>query len=410
MQIIIPMSGTGERFKRAGYTLPKPLIEIDGKPMLARVVDLFPGETNFLFICNQDHLADKNLKLEETINRYCPQAKIVGIAPHKKGPVHAVLQAASHIKPDQPTIVSYCDYGAVWDYAAFKKFVAQNKCDGAVVGYTGFHPHMLRNHHYGFVQMRGKRVADIREKQPYTDQPMSEIALCGAYYFLDPRAMLEAMRKLEKHDELSIDGEHYISLSYKFLLEKGADIRSFLLDHFMQWGTPEDLRDYLYYAAMFRAPHQRGKHLGMLVMPMAGEGKRFADAGYKDPKPLIPVGDKPMATAAWRDLPETPKTRAVLRKDLPLIERLKSELPKQIVNLQIAILEKITEGQALTALAGFDGIGDDVMVTIAACDNGMIYDAEIGQCFVRRCQGRCDRVGRARISVRGAPAAILWLD
>jgi NDP-sugar pyrophosphorylase family protein len=52
MQIVIPMSGFGERFRKAGYDVPKPLIEIDGKPIIAHVIDMFPGEDNFIFICN----------------------------------------------------------------------------------------------------------------------------------------------------------------------------------------------------------------------------------------------------------------------------------------------------------------------------------------------------------------------
>ena len=52
MKIIIPMSGFGERFRRAGFVIPKPLIEIDGKPVVAHVIDMFPGEFDFIFICN----------------------------------------------------------------------------------------------------------------------------------------------------------------------------------------------------------------------------------------------------------------------------------------------------------------------------------------------------------------------
>ena len=48
-QIIIPMSGIGERFIKAKYKLPKPLIKVAGKPIIAHVIDLFPGETEFLF-------------------------------------------------------------------------------------------------------------------------------------------------------------------------------------------------------------------------------------------------------------------------------------------------------------------------------------------------------------------------
>ena len=56
LQIIIPMSGFGERFRQAGYSIPKPLIEIESKPIIAHVIDMFPGENDFIFICNQEHL------------------------------------------------------------------------------------------------------------------------------------------------------------------------------------------------------------------------------------------------------------------------------------------------------------------------------------------------------------------
>ena len=51
MQIIIPMSGEGKRFRTAGYKTLKPLINVAGRPIIAHIIDLFPVETNFLFIC-----------------------------------------------------------------------------------------------------------------------------------------------------------------------------------------------------------------------------------------------------------------------------------------------------------------------------------------------------------------------
>ena len=117
MQIIIPMSGFGERFRRAGYTVPKPLVVIDGKPIIAHVVDLFPGEADFLFICNEAHLAEPAFAMRDILTRYCPTAKIFGIAPHRLGPVHAVQQAAHLIDSRRPAIVNYCDFTCVWDWA-----------------------------------------------------------------------------------------------------------------------------------------------------------------------------------------------------------------------------------------------------------------------------------------------------
>ena len=84
MQIIIPMSGFGRRFKTAGYTLPKPLIEVDGKPIIQHVVDMFPGEKKFFFICNREHLNSKKYRMKEILNKICPSGKIISIDPLSK--------------------------------------------------------------------------------------------------------------------------------------------------------------------------------------------------------------------------------------------------------------------------------------------------------------------------------------
>lgn len=134
MQIVIPMSGFGERFRRAGYALPKPLIEIDGKPIIAHIIDMFPGEDNFIFICNRDHLAEPTYRMEEIIRSYCPTARVVGIDAHKLGPVHAVLQIADLIDPLQPVVVNYADFTCYWDWSHFREFVKKSRCDGAISG------------------------------------------------------------------------------------------------------------------------------------------------------------------------------------------------------------------------------------------------------------------------------------
>ena len=62
MHIVIPMSGMGNRFVRKGYNVPKPLINVDGKPIIEHVCNLFPSEKNFSFICNSEHLKTTNMK------------------------------------------------------------------------------------------------------------------------------------------------------------------------------------------------------------------------------------------------------------------------------------------------------------------------------------------------------------
>jgi NDP-sugar pyrophosphorylase family protein len=108
MQIIIPMSGTGQRFINAGYTNIKPLIVVDGKPIIEHVVNLFPGEENFIFICRSEHLEETALR--DTLMTLRPKARIISVEGAKLGPVHAVLQASEAIDDGEPTIVNYCDF------------------------------------------------------------------------------------------------------------------------------------------------------------------------------------------------------------------------------------------------------------------------------------------------------------
>ena len=183
MQIVIPMSGFGERFRRAGYTVPKPLIPVDGKPIIAHVIDMFPGETDFLFICNREHLDEPAYEMAEILKTHCPTGRILAIDPHREGPVGAVRKARDLIDPDRPMYVNYCDFTCYWQWDDFKRFVAETQCEGAVPAYRDFHPHSLHENNYAFIREEGGWLTDIQEKQPWTDNRMSEYASSGGYYF-----------------------------------------------------------------------------------------------------------------------------------------------------------------------------------------------------------------------------------
>ena len=141
MQIVIPMSGAGQRFQRAGYRDIKPLIKVDGMPMIEHVIRMFPGESDFLFICSNQHL--KETPLRSVLERLVPGAPILGIDPHKHGPVHAALQAQQYIKDEEPVVLNYCDFSVYWDYPTFKRRMEELNCAGSVPAYRGFHPHTL---------------------------------------------------------------------------------------------------------------------------------------------------------------------------------------------------------------------------------------------------------------------------
>ena len=381
IQIVIPMSGYGERFRRAGYKVPKPLIEVEGKPIIAHVIDMFPEETDFLFICNRNHLDSEEYALEKTLYRYCPSGRIAGVEPHKLGPVHAVLQCKKDIDLHKPVVVNYCDFTCYWQWNEFLAFVNHWQCDGAIPAYNGFHPHSLGNTFYAYLKEKDGWARDIKEKEPFTDKPVNEYASSGTYFFSSGQLMIESFEEMVKQD-LRVGGEYYVSLAYKPLFEKKKSIAVYPLQHFMQWGTPEDFEEYLEWSNIFRRflePQERAKGQGAIVIPMAGEGARFKDAGYKTPKPFIPIDGSFMVEKAANALPNVERHIFVAREGMTGLEQSLDTLKKSYPNSIMKVLPESTEGQAATALSGLSALqqvyphSNSEPVTIAACDNACIY-------------------------------------
>lgn len=379
MQVIIPMSGFGERFRRAGYTMPKPLIEVNGRPIVGHVVDMFPGADDTLFICNRDHLAEPSFRVAEILGEICPRGRIFPVEAHRLGPVHAVLQASAAIDPSRPTIVSYCDFTCCWSFDHFRRYVAEVACDGAIAAYTGFHPHMLGSVNYAYVRETNGWVEDIQEKKPFTDTPMREYASSGTYYFRTGAMALEYCRRCREEGP-DLNGEYYVSLVYKPMLQDGRSVVVYPVQHFMQWGTPEDLAVYLGWSRAFErlaadsAPPPR--QLGAVMVPLAGAGARFTKEGYGDPKPMLAVSGEPMVVQATRALPPAERTVFILRGDLPGRDRIEACLSTAFPGARLAVLEALTDGQARTCLLGLDQVDDEQPLTIGACDNGVLFDAK----------------------------------
>ena len=379
MQIVIPMSGFGERFREHGYNVPKPLIKVDEKSIIQHVVEMFPGESDFTFICNSDHLKEERFLMRETLKMIAPKGRIVSIEPHKLGPIHAVLQAMEFLDPLKPTIVNYADFTCDWNYLSFRSFLKNINCDGAIPCYRGFHPHTLWSNYYAYVPEKDLRALDIQEKKPFTKSPQEEFASSGTYYFKTANLMKKYFERCVS-EGLTVGGEYYASMAYKPMIKDGLNIQVYELNHFMQWGTPADFEEYRYWSDTFRAiinEQKPPKHKGALLFPMAGLGSRFQKEGYEIPKPLIRVSGQPMSVQALKDLPQTEILKIVLREDMNGIDLLKETLQKNGIASEISILDHVTDGQASTCVEGANGLSIDDPVTIAACDNGMIYDSDL---------------------------------
>ena len=380
MQLIIPMSGVGARFLKSGYKIPKPLITVENQSIISHIVDLFPDISSITFICNKDHLNNPHLKMRELLLRIRPNAKIIPINPHKKGPIYAVLKSMNNIEFESPVIVNYCDFNFIWDYEAFKKHIKTTNCDGCVVTYKGFHPHMLRNTNYAYVKLKDTQIKDIQEKKPFTKFPMNELASAGTYYFKSVEIMKKYFERTIKED-LSINNEFYVSLSFKPMIKDNLILNNFDINYFMQWGTPEDLNEFNWYSNLFKNKIKRSlkntkKIEGTLIMPCAGLGKRFSNKGYPLPKPLIEVSNQPMFLQAIRDLDIMKKKKLIIRENMIKKDLFISTVKNTLPEADIKIIKHQTRGQAETCLLGIDNQEMELPILISACDNGILFDEE----------------------------------
>lgn len=248
MKVIILMAGHSRRFKKAGYATPKPFIDINGKTMIERVCQMFSPKDEFIFICNKNHLLNKNYRklLDSIVHIY----HIVAIDPHEYGPVYSSLQAEEYITDNNaPIIISYCDFTMQWNYKQFLLKAAQ--CEGAIPVFRGFHPASLGNTHYAYLKANEHmEMIELKEKQSFTNNRVEEFASTGVYYFESWKTFKHYANELLKRKE-TVASEYYCSLIYNSMVRDNNRICLFEVEKFICWGTPEDLQEYLFWSDYF---------------------------------------------------------------------------------------------------------------------------------------------------------------
>lgn len=391
IQVLIPMSGQGTRYKNAGYCQPKPLIPVSGRPIIERLLQKFPIEWPVTFVLAENH---QESDLPEVLSKLRPEAKLLFIPIHNQGPSFAIKAALPHLDQRLPILVSYCDYGFKWDPWDFADFALNSKCQSALLSYRGFHAHYLSPVTYAYSRLDGERVVEVREKGSFTANRENEFASAGAYYF-DSVETLNSAIKAQEHFGLSLNGEYYTSLTVEALLRSkpNADVRVYEISAFYQWGTPEDLQIFEYWEKTFKSWVHHQNHsmeVDNVNMPMAGLGSRFKNF-CSLPKPFLKIDETPMYRLALNSLPRGKETSFVTlasaRSTLRLLEAEKAEF-----------LDETPPGQAFSVKAGLTLISETGDLLISACDHSLVLNPETWNRF--RSNPDCDA---AIFIVKGYP-------
>jgi dTDP-glucose pyrophosphorylase len=238
INIVVPMAGHGSRFANAGYTDPKPLIPIGGRPMIEVVIDnLRPSQPHrFIFLCQQTHLDQYGLGAR--LEAIAPGCAIVPVAQVTQGAACTVLLARALIDDATPLMIANCDQyidAGIDDYLA--RMAAEN-LDGLIMTMSADHPK------WSYVRLDAAgSIVEVVEKQVVSNE-----ATVGIYNFARGSDFVAAADAMIAAD-LRVNGEFYVAPTYNAMIADGARLGYYNIgaDRAGMYGlgVPEDLDYFL---------------------------------------------------------------------------------------------------------------------------------------------------------------------
>jgi HAD superfamily hydrolase (TIGR01509 family) len=232
LNVLIPMAGAGSRFEQAGYTFPKPLIEVRNKPMIQVVVENLNLDANYIYVVQKAHREKYNL--DTLLNLITPGCKIVETEGLTEGAACTALLAKEFIDSDAPLFFANSDQFVEWDSNEFMYKMQETDADGGIVTFTATHPK------WSFAKIDDNGlVTEVAEKNP-----ISDIATVGYYYWKHGSDFVKyAEQMIEKN--IRVNNEFYVCPVFNQAVADCKQIRTFNTKTMWGLGTPEDLKYYL---------------------------------------------------------------------------------------------------------------------------------------------------------------------
>lgn len=229
LHLIMPMGGGGTRFGIRGFQVPKPLIEIYGKPFfywatesVRKYVDL----ASLTFVVLQEHC--EKFQLDHKIKELYPEADIVVIPGILPGAVLTCMEGVKKISEGEPILFNDCDHlflcQAFYDFCKNKQF---ETVEGGLLTFHSDSP-AFSYAAYGDDGYVTKTVEKV---------VISNSAICGAYYFKNKAVFEEAVKIYL--DECAYK-EFFVSGVYNIMARQKEKIITFSTDKHVSFGTPDE--------------------------------------------------------------------------------------------------------------------------------------------------------------------------
>lgn len=229
IHLIMPMAGGGSRFLKKGFDVPKPLIELKGKPFFywaaqSIIRDIHCVDVTFVVL--EQHI--KEHAIDTAINKFFPDAKIVAVSEVLPGAVCTCLKGIENISDTLPVIFNDCDH--MFSCNALAKRLSENHpidFEGALITFES----SAAQFSYVKYDESGNIIGTVEKKV------VSNRAICGAYFFANAE-LFRAMS--EKYFAACQYKEYFVSGLYNELCKTGKTVLAFKADFYLPFGTPAE--------------------------------------------------------------------------------------------------------------------------------------------------------------------------
>ena len=234
MKVLIPIAGEGSRFAKEGYTFPKPLINVCGKPMIQLVVENLDFDCEYIFLVRKSHV-EKYIGLIDTLERITNgKFKYIVVDGLTEGAACTALLAEEFINNDEDLLIANSDQYIEYQAPNFNMLKNQTNCDAIVYTFNAVHPK------WSFVKTNARGfITEVAEKKP-----ISNIATCGIYWYRKGSDFVKYAKQMIDKD-IRVNNEFYIAPVYNELVGDGKTLIPFYVDKMWGIGTPEDLNIFL---------------------------------------------------------------------------------------------------------------------------------------------------------------------
>lgn len=232
LNVLIPMAGAGSRFQTQGYTFPKPLIDVRGKPMIQVVVENLNIQANYIFLVQKSHYEKYNLQY--LLNLIAPNCKIVQLDGITEGAACTTLLAKDLIDNDNPLVIANSDQYIDWNSNNVMYAFKADGIDAGMLTFKSTHPKWsyARLGEDGF-------VAEVAEKKPISDN-----ATVGVYYWSKGSDYVKYTEQMIEKN-IRVNNEFYVCPVFNEAIEDNKKIRIKEIENMWGIGTPEDLNYFL---------------------------------------------------------------------------------------------------------------------------------------------------------------------